>query len=183
MTFFRKLIAGFAMVVMVGASAFAGGSVAAPVAQVVVVEDSSPFYVGVSTQVGYSTSVSDMDWFGLSTVGVQAGYTFYDAGALEASVEGRYATDTANWFDNYTYGVYLKPGYDLGGVTAYGLVGYQDGGTEGRYNLDDVMAFNGELAYGGGLTTDILGFDVFADYLYGDDTGSEIVTVGVNYRF
>ena len=183
MTFFKKLVAGFAMVVMVGASAFAGGNVEAPVAQVVVVEDTKPFYVGVSTIVGVAGDRTSIDWFGFTSVGVQAGYEFYNAGNFEASVEGRYSTDTANWFDTYNYGLYLKPGYDMGGVTAYGLVGYQDGADTGGFVYDNVIAFQGELAYGGGLTTDIFGLDVFADYLYGDKTQSEVVTVGVNYRF
>lgn len=156
--------------------AMAGGDVAPASAPVEVVETSKDFYVGISTSVGVADP-DNINWFGYTTAGAQLGYTFHREGNFEASVEGRYTTDTSDWFDTYNYGVYAKPGYDLGGVTAYGLVGYQDG------HSNDVLDFDGELAYGGGVTTDILGYDVFADYIKGDDTKSEIVTVGVNYRF
>lgn len=173
----KRINKGLLLSVIASTMIMAGGDVAPVSAPVEVVEvETKDFYVGVSTVVGV-TDPDNINWFGYTTAGVQAGWTGFRAGNFETSIEARYATDTANWFDTYSYGAYVKPGYDLGGVTAYGLVGYQDG------DSNDFADFEGELAYGGGVLTDVLGLEVFADYLYGDKTKSEVVTVGVNYRF
>lgn len=178
MTNFKKLFVAL-MATMTMTMAMAGGDIAPAVDPQVSVEApvSKDFYVGVNTAVGVAGDRNNIDWFGFSTVGVDAGYTFYRNGGFETSVEGRYATDTSDWFETYNYGVYLKPGYDMGGATAYGLIGYQDGFTH------DAFDFDGELGYGGGLSTEVFGYDLFVDYLYGDTTKSEIVTVGLNYNF
>ena len=171
----KKILTGLALA---GTMVMAGGDIAPVEAKVVpVVEDTKDFYVGINTVVGVGGERQNIDWFGMTNVGVLGGYTFTRKDNIEVSVEARYSTKTSDLFKDYTVGAYVKPGYDLGGVTAYGLVGYQD--ASGSPEFD----FGGEVAYGGGVTTDILGYDVFADYLRGDKTRSEIVTIGVNYRF
>lgn len=163
-------------VAMASVMALAGGNIATAVEYAPVVEVQKNNYVGISTIVGV-TDPDNINWFGYTTVGVQAGHIFYRTGNWSTSVEARYNTDTANFFDTYNYGAYLRPGYNLGGVTAYGLVGYQDG------HSNRAVDFDGELGYGAGVLTTILGYEVFADYLYGDDTQSEVVTIGLNYKF
>ena len=170
----KKMLLGLALASTI---LMAGGNVApADNAVVAPIVESQDGYFGVSTSVGVSDR-NDIDWFGLTSVGVQAGYTIYRNENFTTSVEGRYTTDTMDWFDTYTYGLYAKPGYDMGGVTAYGLLGYQDGSS------NEVLDFDGEFAYGGGVTTDVFGYDVFVDYVYGNDTKSEIVSIGMNYKF
>lgn len=170
----KKLLASLALA---STLLMAGGDVApvelAPVE--VITEAEKNGYVGLSTVIGITEGES-INWFGLTSVGAQAGYVFYRAGDFSTAVEGRYATDTTDWFDTYTVSALIKPAYDVGGFDLYGLVGYQDG-------TGDLLSWDGELAYGLGAETDVFGYGLFVDYLYGNDTKSEIVTVGLNYRF
>lgn len=174
MTIFKTLLVALMATMTI---AQAGGDIAPAMEPIVVVEPADKnAYVGISTIVGV-TDPDNINWFGYTTLGVQAGYTVLRSGNWETAVEARYNTDTANFFDTYNYGAYVKPGYNFGNAQVYGLVGYQDGHTNGFTD------FEGELGYGGGVLTTIYDLEVFADYLYGDKTQSEVVTVGLNYRF
>lgn len=180
MTFFKTLIASLAMVVAFSSASVAGGDIAPVAEPVVVVEPASKdFYVGVNTVIGVTQFTTDnLDWFSLSSVGVQAGYTFYRVEAFETSVEARYSTDVDDIFDTYSVGTFIKPAYNFQTTKAYGLLGYQE------TNGDTLGSFGGELAYGGGASFDVFkNYSVFADYVYGDDSANEVVTVGLNYKF
>ena len=180
----KKLIMAAALTLALTTAANAGGDIA-PVAATVQVEANKDFYVGMSTTIGESFRGNDMDWFDTTAVGVQAGYTFYRAGTFDVSAEARYSTSwvhSDDIFDYYTYGAYLKPAYDLGAVTVYGLVGYA--AVENGRSTDG-------LAVGGGLAMPFgTSCEAFVDYVsmndgteFDIDRGNEVVTLGVNYKF
>ena len=99
----------------------AGGDIAPVEAEVVVIPTTKDFYIGFNTELA-----KDTVWFSDSTIGVQAGWTFFRAGAFDTAVEARYTTNISDAFDTYSYGAFIKPGYSFDVVKAYGLVGYSD---------------------------------------------------------
>ncbi len=169
----------------------AGGNIAPVEAPVVeAVEAEKDFYVGISTTLGDSIVQDDFEAFTSTGYGLQAGYTFYRNEAFEVAIEGRYMAILSGSFDNFgdvqTYGAFIKPGYDFGGITAYGLIGYA---AIDRPNID-----TDGFAYGGGLSADVYGYEIFVDYVTNDadndifnafepDFKNEQVTIGMNYRW
>lgn len=190
MTFLKKaMVALIATMTM----AVAGGNVAPVSEPVQVIESTKDFYVGFSGQAILNDRVDFLDYTGALTdaaygVGLQAGYTFIRYGDFATAIEARY---TYSWADRTLgdTGVlsgFIKPSYDFGVVTAYGLVGYSQVNVEAFDRVND-------WSYGGGLAVDLNDdWEIFADYTVTPDleTGfdytkfdNEIVTIGANYKF
>ena len=205
MTFFKKLIAGFAMVVTMGAVAQAGGNVGTLVAPVVVTNDSG-FYLGAG--LGYADTTFKVTDCDISLDGnnlngtVLAGYNFNKY----VAVEGRYTWLVEEGFGAIGYGrganidvkgdswaLFVKPMYPITDtVTVYGLLGY---GQTSFTSYEDIMTNEGSYEYGIGAKFAVTNsVEVFGDWtkVYDDnydidnvninsDTGNFIV--GVNYKF
>lgn len=142
-----------------------------------------------------SFSTSDFD---LSSIELQAGYSFNKLGAFEVRV-GHGVGDES--FD-YTGGsgtlqlneyaaVYLRPQFPIGPVQIYGLLGYSYSKLRLR-TTDDISSStssNGEtdFSYGAGLDVKLgQHWNLFGEYkvLY-DDTGFDLsgAGIGVNFRY
>lgn len=174
--------------------AFAGGDVEyVPAAEVKVIEADKDFYIGGSVQTVLSDRVEFLDAQSALNdaaygIGIQGGYTFLKYQDFTTSIEGRY---TYSWADRTLgdTGVlsgFIKPAYDFGPVTAYGLVGFSE--------VDvDILGTSDGFAWGLGLSKAVNSdWDAFIDYTVNPDFeegfafdtfDNEVVTVGLNYKF
>ncbi len=186
----KTIISTVAALALTSAFAFGGGNIAPVEVTTEVAEVNKDFYVGISTTIGDSIAQDGFETFSSTGYGVQAGYTFYRNDAFDVAVEARYMAivrgSTDDFGDYQTYGAFIKPGYDFGGVKAYGLLGYSA--------VDRPVADVDGFAYGAGLSAEVYGYEVFVDYVtndgdhdlfstYGEDFTNEVVTIGMNYRF
>lgn len=172
----------------------AGGDIA-PIAQVD--EASAPskdFYVGGSlTAIGRSSDLGVFDsgaWDETAYgIGAQAGWVFFRSGDFSTSIEGRasYAWDNGVLGDTWTIGAFIKPEYDFGTLSVYGLAGYS------RIFTDEIGGDNG-FTWGLGAEVPVAeNLTVFVDYTstanlnpsYSSsaDFDYNVVTLGLNYKF
>ncbi len=175
---------------------YAGGDIT-PIETPVVVEQTpvtKDFYVGINgnavlgdrlNTLGFSV-LEDDEAYG---IGAQVGYTFYRSGDFETSVEGRYTYSwgSDNLGDTDIWSAFIKPSYDLDYVKAYALLGYS------QVNVDSLGNDDG-FTWGLGLSKEVVkNFEVFVDYTNTPEFGAgkpicdkfdtEVVTLGVNYKF
>ncbi|MFK5976360.1 MAG: porin family protein [Sulfurovum sp.] len=194
--------------ILLASSLFAGKNTMITESKVIeIVEDTSAFYIGVgasyfnlkdSTTEESFTSLGAMLQVGYkynNYIGIEARYTqsvgdvAYDKGNTLATNISNYPTTASN------IAIYLKPQYPLGDFSLYGLLGY---GMVQYTDLPTGTKDRQESSFQWGLGAEYLVMDnisIFADYsrLY-DGTGfdghvpnsnvySDVVTVGVSYRF
>ncbi len=189
----------------------AGGNIApiAPVTPEVI----APFtgaYVGAAMTANQTFVSGNADWFSTSaynktTYGVQGdiGYTFYNTGAWAMSVEGRGGLSLMgdNMLETSYIGAYLKPEFFVDDFSVYGLAGYGSvdytqgddfDGTQRYSYTTSVDGFTWGLGAGYNVTDQV---QVFVDYVIqpvleidqfvniDDDINTNIVSVGLNYKF
>jgi len=200
----RKIILS---AVVISSFAFAGGGfkdvepAVEPVVPIVV-EEVSPFYVGLGLS-GVSTGDGDLDIFsekvGRDRTGdilAMAGYEFNPYIALE----GRYMTSVfdEDFLTRDSWGIYAKPQYPLTGeFSLYALIGYGGLNVDGKgLSLTDVSDTG--FQWGLGASYEVIeNIAIFADYVSiakdmdadifrGSllrDVSSDAFTLGATYNF
>jgi len=194
--------------ILLASSLFAGKNTMITESKVIeIVEETSAFYIGVgASYVNLKDSTTDETLTSLGAmlqvgykynnyIGIEARYTQsvgdveYDKGNTVFANNSNYPTNSSN------IALYLKPQYALGDFTVYGLLGY---GIVQYTDLPKGTQDREESAFQWGLGVDYLIVDdisIFADYsrLY-DGTGfdghvpnsdiySDLITIGISYRF
>ncbi len=206
----KNLIISLAAVAL-STAAFAGGPVMAPV-EIETYTPWTGAYVGgaiVAEQTyldGYG-SWFDETWDSTTKTGIQvnAGYTAFNNGQFMLSVEGRLgASETSDIVETSWVALYAKPAVQLGDFNAYVLAGYGtvDFTTSYDYNYgytdylisqtasvsDWTVGIGGEYSFTPQVSVffDYVALPVFTvvdvDY-YEEDLRSDVMSLGINYRF
>ena len=189
--------------VVISSLAFAGGDIV-PVVPAVMVDEVSPFYVGLGLS-AVSTRNSDVSLSftsikeGQDRTGdilVMAGYEFNPY----IAVEGRYMTSVydEDKLTRDSWGIYAKPQYPATEeFTLYALLGYGGLNADGKgLSLTDVSdtGFQWGLGASYAVTEDVAIFvdyvsiatDMDSDIFYSSpfaDVDSDAITLGVTYNF
>jgi opacity protein-like surface antigen len=185
--------------VLVATSLYAGGSIQVYETSAQIPCDSfAPYgYVGISGTYGEFDEVVANEELTEDNIGgqLQGGYMIFGQDGWEFGVEGRYGFLTLDYLDvSYLTG-YAKVEKDIGKFGLYGLMGYGTTDFSATYDyglvrvtIDDSVS---DFTWGAGIKYAFNNqFDVFIDYSVlpdyeiGTDTiDSDIVSVGVNYKF
>jgi len=189
----------FLLGILMSASLIAGGSIVQyePQASIPCDEFNPYGYIGLSGIYGefdetfYDEELSE-DNIGFQ---VQAGYMIFGQNGWSLGVEGRYGYVSLDYLDvSYLTG-YAKVEKDIDKFGIYGLLGYGTTDFSASYDIgylnltiDDSTS---DFTWGAGIKYGFNeSFDVFIDYVVlpdyevgTDNIDSDIISVGVNYKF
>lgn len=164
---------------------FAGGDIAPvePVVSVPEVTSNLGVYVG-----GFAQAEKELKDYGIGAV---VGYDLFNLYDVDVAIEAR--ASRANVEDGVlrTYAAFIKPSYDLGFVTVYGLAGYgqvdADATVRYHHHTRNITDKQDGFTYGGGISKKIAcNTEVFVDYVVSPkvfDDEPQTVQLGVTYKF